>query len=99
MGSDCRTCANYGYSQALPGYVYPAGARRQRRTEIGISNVPAQRVGQHAKRGWRLLAMSPAFEGTVARSVEQRFLAVLTARGIRRRHSTAEDRYDGYTQA
>jgi hypothetical protein len=42
--------------------------------------------------------MSPAFEGAVARAVEQRFLAVLTARGLRRRHSTAEDRYDGYTE-
>jgi hypothetical protein len=98
MGSGCPTCANYGYSQALPGYVYLLARDASAERKIGISNVPAQRVGQHAKRGWRLLEMSPAFKGTVARAVEQRFLAVLTARGLRRRRSTAEDRYDGYTE-
>jgi hypothetical protein len=99
-GSGCPTCATYGYSQALPGYVYLlARGDKVAERKAGISNVPAQRIRQPEKRRWRLLDLSPAFDGMLARWVEQRFLAVLAARGLRRTATDdPEERYDGYTE-
>ncbi|MEU8243369.1 zinc-ribbon domain-containing protein [Actinoplanes missouriensis] len=99
--SGCPDCTVYGYSTALTGFVYLLGridGREQRK--IGISNVPRQRTAVHARNGWRLLDLSPALAGAVAFEVEQSFLAVLSASGLRQTHAeSAEDRFDGYTEA
>lgn len=100
LASACPTCAVSGYKPGLPGFVYllgRSGAATERK--IGISNFPDDRTADHGRRGWHVLEVSPALDGLVAYQVEQAFLRILAAKGLRRRSAeSAEERYDGYTE-
>ena len=49
-GQRCGRCANYGYKTDKAGFLY--FMERPGEMQIGITNVPDQRLATHAREGW-----------------------------------------------
>ena len=54
-GQRCAKCADYGYNPSKPAWLYLM--ERPGEMQIGITNVPDQRLATHAREGWQLVEM------------------------------------------
>jgi len=93
----CPSCAVPGYDPNKPGWVYLLRDEARRLMQIGISNVPQQRLAKHRGSGWEIVDLQK-FKGDEAYRIEQEVLAELRARGLglpRKR----EGGFDGYTES
>src|ERR1700677_659592 len=64
----CPTCAKPGYDPNKPGYIYLVRHDYWGLLQIGISNHPEQRIGNHASRGWALLDVIGPMDAGKART-------------------------------
>jgi hypothetical protein len=67
--------------------------------QIGISNVPVTRLGQHSKRGWEVLEVRGPMEGHLAKQLETAILHAVERRGAVLGHKAEIEKFDGYTEA
>jgi hypothetical protein len=98
-GVGCPECAPYGFSPMRDGWLYLIEHRDLGLLQIGITNVPDTRMGQHARRGWVLIEMAGPWPGQVAHSREQQVLRVLADRGVHLGPEAVAGRFDGYTES
>jgi hypothetical protein len=63
-GHGCPACATYGYDPSKPGYLYLM--ERPGEQQIGITNVPDDRLGRHRRDGWSLVELIGPMDGQVA---------------------------------
>lgn len=70
----CRWCAGYGFDMSAPAFVYLIAHPIMGAIKVGIGNTAANRLGQHANRGWQTLVTVPAL-GRRALSIEKTVLA------------------------
>jgi len=68
FGRGCPSCAKGGYDPNKPGYMYLM--ERTGEQQIGITNVPDDRIGHHRDNGWSLLELTPAADGHAVRTLE-----------------------------
>ena len=94
----CPSCAGYGFSSDLPGYMYLIGHEDWGLLKIGISNAPEQRLGLHEVRGWHLIDQIGPMPGDEAQELERRILGVLRSRKVER-PSPELGNFDGYTES
>ncbi len=67
--------------------------------QIGITNVPEIRMGQHGRRGWVLVEIVGPWSGELAYSREQQILRTLADRGVRLGPERVAGRFSGYTES
>jgi Probable Zinc-ribbon domain len=92
----CPSCAVPGYDPNREGWLYLLEDPQRGLMQIGISNVPEQRLARHRSNGWLLVELL-AFDGDVAYRWEQLILEALRSRGIGLpRHRGGG--FDGYTE-
>ena len=71
-GSGCPSCADYGYNPNRPAWLYFLRHPRWELLQIGITNVPDIRLGQHKRRGWVVLELMGPMDGSLARAPSSR---------------------------
>jgi hypothetical protein len=66
--TSCPQCAACGYKKTLPGWIYLM--QRSGEQQIGITNVPKQRLRTHASNRWELIEIIGPYEGFRAWQIE-----------------------------
>jgi hypothetical protein len=99
MFSGCPTCSVTGFDPNKDGYLYFLYHPNWIMHQVGITNVPEDRVGRHKKLGWELLEIRGPLDGFVARQWEQDILAMLRGKDIVLGSKKGIGRFDGYTEA
>jgi hypothetical protein len=98
-GSGCPSCANYGFDPNSDAWIYLLIHPDWRLQQIGISNVPEQRLTRHFKNGWELLDLRGPMSGDVARSWEASILEYCHSVPNAFVPSTEFGNFTGYTES
>ena len=100
MGTGCPKCAKYGFDPGSPGWLYLVTHDEWDMQQVGITNVPDTRLGQHARSGWALVELRGPMEGSIARAWEQAILKMLTTHLEGTDRSSVEGgNFSGFTEA
>ncbi|WP_095674337.1 zinc-ribbon domain-containing protein [Candidatus Planktophila versatilis] len=97
--SGCPNCANSGYDQTTPGYLYFLSHPEWLMYQIGISNSPEQRIFKHQKKGWELIEVRGPIDGNLAVEWETAILRMLKAKGADLSNEKIAGKFDGYSEA
>ncbi len=99
QGSWCPSCAKTGFDPNKDGWLYFLDNDALDMLQIGISNVPKGRLGQHSKRGWEVIEVRGPMEGHLARELETNILHAIERRGAVLGHKASIEKFDGYSEA
>jgi hypothetical protein len=99
LQSGCPTCSLTGFDPNKDGYLYFLFHANWIMYQIGITNVPDDRVGRHKKLGWEPLEIRGPLDGFVTRQWEQDILAMLRNKGVELGSKKGVGKFDGYTEA
>ena len=99
MFSGCPTCSITGFDPNKDGYLYFLYHPNWIMYQVGITNVPEDRVGRHKKLGWEPLEIRGPLDGFVTRQWEQDILAMLRTKGVVLGSKKGVGKFDGYTEA
>ena len=67
--------------------------------QIGISNFPETRLGDHSRRGWEVIEVRGPMEGHLAQQLETAMLHAVERRGAVLGRKAQIDKFDGYSEA
>ena len=67
--------------------------------QIGITNVPDDRLGSHRKLGWEVLELRGPMDGHLTQDWETAILRMLKAKGADLSNSKIAGKFDGYSEA
>ena len=98
-GRGCPSCAKTGFDPAKPGWLYLLAQPDWGLLQVGITNVPAERLMKHRSRGWVDVDLRGPMDGNLARDWESDILAMLVAHGAVVGSTDAAGTFDGYTEA
>jgi Probable Zinc-ribbon domain len=98
-GQGCPACAKFGFNPGKPGWLYLFEHELWGLLQIGITNVPDQRLAKHQASGWRLLDLRGPMPGEVAREWEQSILRSIRRRGVNTGPKHIAGKFDGYSEA
>ena len=98
-GRGCPTCATHGFDPNKDGYFYFLRHPDWDMFQVGITNVPDQRIGKHKNSGWEIIELRGPVEGQVARDLETDVLRMLKARGAKLSPSGIVGKFDGMTES
>lgn len=95
----CPTCAKHGFDPNKDGYLYLLSHTNWEMLQIGITNVPDDRIGRHKKSGWELLELRGPMDGHLARQWETAILQMLKGTGADVLNEKIAGKFDGYSEA
>ncbi len=95
----CPKCAESGFNPGKKGYLYFLKHSQWKMLQIGISNVPNQRLAKHKKNGWELIEIRGPMDGQLTNDWETSILRMLKAKGADLSNSEIAGRFDGYSEA
>ena len=98
-GAGCPSCAQSGFDPNKDGWLYFIDHDALSLFQIGISNFPESRLGQHSKRGWEVMEVRGPMEGHIARQLETAILHAVERRGAILGHKAEIEKFDGYSEA
>jgi hypothetical protein len=98
-GRGCPTCAIYGYDPNQKGYLYFIENPDWGMFQIGITNVPDDRLKDHKKLGWKLLELRGPMDGHLTQQWETAILRMLKAKGADLSNKEIAGKFDGYSEA
>ena len=98
-GRGCPTCAKHGFDPNRDGYFYFLKHPDWEMLQIGITNVPDQRVGKHERSGWQVIELRGPIEGQVARDLETDVLRMLKVKGAKLSPKGVVGKFDGMTES
>ena len=98
-GRGCPDCATTGYSPGLDGYLYFLRHELWGLLQIGISNVPDDRLATHRRSGWQVIDLRGPMPGDVAYGWEQSILDSLIDRNVSLSPSHIAGTFSGYTES
>jgi hypothetical protein len=99
MGSGCPTCHIGGYDPNQKGYLYFLQHTNWGMFQIGITNIPDDRLGDHKKLGWEVLEIRGPMDGHLTQQWETAILRMLKAKGADLSNSKIAGKFDGYSEA
>ena len=99
LESGCPSCSLSGFDPNKDGYLYFLEHQDWGLLQIGITNVPQQRVAQHGKSGWTVIQVRGPMSGDVTRGWEQSIMQSLRTRGVKLGPQHIAGRFDGYTES
>jgi hypothetical protein len=98
-GRGCPTCAIYGFDPNEEGWLYFLVQKEWELYQIGITNNPDQRMKNHKKNNWEVLAMRGPMNGHDARDIETSILRFLRSRNACLSPKNVVGKFDGYTES
>jgi hypothetical protein len=98
-GSGCPSCATTGFDPYKPGFLYFIDHFDLHMFQIGITNFPNDRLGQHKQGGWEVIELRGPMDGQLTRQLETNCLHALEKRGAILGHKARVKKFDGYTEA
>ncbi|CAN2175263.1 Probable Zinc-ribbon domain containing protein [Candidatus Nanopelagicaceae bacterium] len=98
-GTGCPTCAKSGFDPNSDGYLYFIEHQTWDMYQIGISNIPDQRLSKHKKIGWEIRELRGPMEGHLTQQWETAILRMLKAKGADLSNEKIAGRFDGYSEA
>jgi hypothetical protein len=98
-GQGCPSCAPTGFDPNKNGWLYLIENDDLDMFQIGISNVPENRLRKHSLSGWRILEVRGPMDGFLTQSLELAALKSLAKRGAVLGHKAQIEKFDGYSEA
>lgn len=99
MQSGCPTCSLTGFDPSKDGFLYFLFHPQWLMYQIGITNVPNDRVNRHKKLGWEPLQIRGPMDGFLTRQWEQDILKMLRGKNVVLGSKKGVGKFDGYTEA
>jgi hypothetical protein len=98
-GRGCPTCSESGYDPNGDGYIYFLTQDNWEMFQIGITNFPEKRIGNHQKRGWEVIEIRGPMDGHITQQWETAIIRMLKAKGADLSNSKIAGKFDGYSEA
>jgi len=98
-GTGCPSCTEFGYDPNKDGYLYFLQHPVWEMFQIGITNYPDDRLGNHRKLGWEVLELRGPMDGHLTQNWETSILRMLKKRGADLSNSKIAGKFDGYSEA
>ena len=98
-GSGCPSCAKGGFDPNQPGYLYLIDHFDLQMFQIGITNFPENRLGDHTRRGWEVIELRGPMDGHLTQQLETSSLRTLEKHGAILGHKASIEKFDGYSEA
>ena len=95
----CPTCASTGFDPNTEGWLYFLSHSKWEMFQIGITNVPNQRLKSHNKLGWEVLEIRGPMDGHLTQQWEAAILRMLKAKGADLSNKGTAGKFDGYSEA
>ena len=95
----CPTCSNSGFNPNDRGYLYFLNHQKWEMFQIGITNNPDKRLGQHKKLGWEIIELRGPMDGHLTQQWETSILRMLKAKGADLSNDKIAGKFDGYSEA
>ncbi len=95
----CPACSKYGFDPYKSGYIYFLEHLDWRMFQIGITNVPQERLTRHSNLGWKILEIRGPMDGHLTQQWETAILRMLKAKGADLSNSKIAGKFDGYSEA
>ena len=100
QGTGCPSCAKFGFDPEEDGWLYLVRDDERDLLQIGITNVPIQRLRSHYRNGFvEVLDIRGPMKGNLTHKLETSCLNVLKKHGAILGQRTSTDKFDGYTEA
>jgi len=98
-GSGCPSCSVSGYDPNSQGYLYFLRHDAWGLLQIGITNVPKNRVREHERKGWEPIQILGPGDGYSIYQMEQAIRHALERRGVRLGPVEVAGKFSGYTES
>jgi hypothetical protein len=95
----CPSCAQSGFDPNKESYLYFLSHQEWLMYQIGITNVPDDRLNRHRKLGWTVLELRGPMDGHLTRQWETAILRMLKAKGADLSNSKIAGKFDGYSES
>jgi hypothetical protein len=97
--SSCPSCAISGFDPNESGFLYFLEHSQWEMFQIGITNVPDDRLSKHKRLGWDVLELRGPMDGHLTQKWETAILRMLKSRGADLSNSKIAGKFDGYSEA
>ena len=97
--SGCPSCSKYGFTPNQDGFLYFIKHSDWEMYQIGITNLPDDRLKDHKKLGWELIELRGPMDGHLTQQWETAILRMLKAKGADLSNSKVAGKFDGYSEA
>jgi hypothetical protein len=98
-GSGCPSCSVSGYDPNAEGYLYFLRHDAWGLLQIGITNVPKNRVREHERSGWEIIEIRGPGNGEATYKMEQAIRRSLMRRGVELGPTHIAGKFSGYTES
>ena len=98
-GRGCPSCSISGFDPNKDGYLYFVSHQDWEMLQIGITNVPDDRLKDHKKLGWEVLELRGPMDGHLTQQWESAILRMLKAKGADLSNEKIAGKFDGYSEA
>ena len=98
-GHGCPSCAQNGFDPNKDGWLYFLYHPDWEMLQIGITNVPDDRLATHKRLGWEVLELRGPMDGHLTQKWETAILRMLRAKGAGLSNAEIAGKFDGYSEA
>ena len=95
----CPTCSSSGFDPNSDGYLYFLIHADWEMFQIGITNVPDDRLNRHKRNGWKVLELRGPMDGHLTQQWETAILRMLKKKGADLSNEKIAGKFDGYSEA
>jgi len=95
----CPTCSTGGFDPNSDGYLYWLTHNNWDMYQIGITNIPDDRLNRHRRLGWEVLELRGPMDGHLTQQWETAILRMLKAKGADLSNAKIAGKFDGYSEA
>jgi hypothetical protein len=99
LGTGCPTCAKWGFDPNEKGFLYLLKHTEWEMMQIGITNIPDDRLARHRRLGWEVLEIRGPMDGHLTQQWETAILRMLKTKGADLSNSKIAGKFDGYSEA
>lgn len=98
-GHGCPSCSQSGFDPNKDGWLYFLSHPDWEMLQVGITNVPDDRLSTHKRLGWEVLELRGPMNGDLARQWETDILRMLRKKGAIVGTTEIAGRFSGYTES
>jgi len=98
-GHGCPSCAKSGFDPNKDGWLYFLSHPDWEMLQIGITNVPDERLSTHRRLGWEVLELRGPMDGDLARQWETDILGMLRRKNAVVGSTEIAGKFTGYTES
>jgi hypothetical protein len=95
----CPTCSRTGFDPNKDGWIYFLIHEDWEMLQIGITNVPDDRLSRHSRLGWKVIELRGPMDGLMAQNWETSILRMLKAKKADLSNRKIAGKFDGYSEA